>query len=187
MTRLALSLSLRDLLHIRGYKLGFAERVDETVYVTLSTKRKTGRCPVCGKRGKTIESQLGRWVRDRDIYDHKCYILFPEKKIKCRCGYRGIEDLEFADPYSRCTLRLEEYVFRLCKYMTLQDVSELMELSWRTVKNIDKKHLSRINIPALKGGVFYPRRTVLFVFVWGLVLAGVRLFARFLGCILCIV
>jgi transposase len=146
MIRPALSLSLRDLLHIRGYKLCFAERVEKTLYVTLSTKRKTGLCPVCGKRCKNIETTFGRWIRDRDVYDYKCYILFPERKIKCRCGYRGIEKLEFVDPYSRCTIRMEEYVFRLCKYMTLQDVCELLGLEWRTVKNIDWKYLSRLNI-----------------------------------------
>jgi len=101
MIRPALSLSLRDLLHIRGYKLCFAERVEKTLYVTLSTKRKTGVCPVCGKRCRNIEMTFGRWIRDRDVSDYKCYILFPERKIKCRCGYRGIEKLEFVIGFSR--------------------------------------------------------------------------------------
>jgi len=146
MTRLALSLSLRDLLHFKGYKLSFAELVDDTLYVTLSTERKTGLCPVCGKRAKNIEGSYNRWVRDLDAWNYRCCLLFPEKKIRCRCGYRGVEKLDFTDPYSRCTKRFEEYVFRLCKIMTVFDVSQLLGLSWHTVKNIDKKHINRLTV-----------------------------------------
>lgn len=143
MTRLALSLILRDLLEFRGYKLCFVEGVDETLHVTLSMKRKTGFCPVCGKRTKHIEGTYNRWVRDLDVWNYRCYIRFQEKKIQCKCGYRGVEKLDFTDRYSRCTNRFEEYVFRLCRIMTLLDVSELLGLSWHTVKNIDKKYINK--------------------------------------------
>lgn len=146
MTRLAVSLILRDLLNFRDYKLCSADLVEDVVTATLGSRRKTGRCPACGRRSRNVECSFTRRVRDLDAFDCKCYLQFPERKIHCKCGYREVEKLEFADPYSRCTKRFEEYVFRLCKYMTVLDVAELLGLSWLTVKKIDKKYLSQLNV-----------------------------------------
>lgn len=67
----------------------------------------------------------------------------------CRCGYRGYEKLSFVRSHSRCTRRMEEYVYELSQRMTIQDVSEVTHLNWKTVKNIDKhgivKQLSRLD------------------------------------------
>lgn len=117
---------------------------DGILTVSLQLTRKTGVCPVCGKRCRYVEEFYSRCVRDWDICGGKCFIQFPERKIRCSCGFRGFEKLEFIDSYSRCTLRFEEYIFRLCELMTIQDVSKLLGLHWTTVKHIDKKYLGRL-------------------------------------------
>lgn len=57
-----------------------------------------------------------------------------------------MEKLEFIDPYCRCTKRMEEYVFLLCKIMTVYDAAEQVKLSWHTVKNIDKKYINKLTV-----------------------------------------
>jgi len=146
MTRLAFSLIREGIFPFRGYKLAFVDLEDATFTFTFEGKRKTGDCPQCGKRCGTIEETKTRFARDLDAWGCKTFLIFPQRKIQCKCGYRGIEKLEFIDPYCRCTKRMEEYVFMLCKIMTVYDAAELVKLGWHTVKNIDKKHMIKLTV-----------------------------------------
>jgi transposase len=146
MARLVFAPIVRRLFHFKGYKLCLADLEDDTITLTLECTRKTGDCPVCGRRCRSIEDTYTRVVRDLDAWGCESFIRFPERRIKCACGFRGFEGLDFVDSYSRCTRRFEEYVFHLCKLMTLADVSRLLEIDWTTVKNTDKKYLSRLTV-----------------------------------------
>jgi transposase len=85
-------------------------------------------------------------VRDIDFRD-KCILVFPQAKIRCTCGYRGVESLDFIDKHTLCTKRFEESVFFLCQKMSIKDAAQLSKLDWKTVKNIDKKHLQQLVVP----------------------------------------
>jgi len=146
MTRLAFSLIREGIFPFKGYKLVFVDLKDATFTFTLEGTRKTGDCPSCGRRCGRIEETFTRFARDLDAWGCKTFLIFPQHRIRCRCGYRGMEKLEFTDPYSRCTKRMEEYVFMLCKIMTVHDAAELAKLSWHTVKNIDKKHIGKLTV-----------------------------------------
>ena len=69
-------------------------------------------------------------------------ITFPVGVVRCTCGFRGTELLEFVDRYSNFTKRFEEYVALLCEKMTNTDVAEVCRIGWKAVKDIDKKNLS---------------------------------------------
>ncbi len=58
-----------------------------------------------------------------------------------------MEELDFLDKHSFCTKRLEDYVFLLFQKMSIKDAAELSKLDWKTVKNIDKKHLQQLVMP----------------------------------------
>lgn len=63
------------------------------------------------------------------------------RKVRCPdCGIR-VEEHDFVAPYARHTHRLGQYIFELCKHMTVQDVADLLHLSWHQVKEIDKSEL----------------------------------------------
>ena len=51
--------------------------------------------------------------------------------------------LQFVERYSRCTIRFEDYVARLCRITSVKAVAELLDLDWKTVKDIDKKYLKK--------------------------------------------
>ena len=60
-----------------------------------------------------------------------------------KCQGVHIEDLELFHPYLRVTDRLARYIYQLCEFMTVADVSKHVALDWKTVKNIDKYYLER--------------------------------------------
>ena len=63
------------------------------------------------------------------------------RKVRCPdCGIR-VEQHDFVAPYARYTDRLAQFVFELCKHMTVTDVAELLHISWHQVKEIDKSEL----------------------------------------------
>lgn len=91
-----------------------------------------------------MEAEYERTVRDLDLSGTKCYLCFSEKKINCRCGYRGMERLDFVTKSSRVTNRMETYVVSLCKNMSLKDVAEITKLNWKTVRHIDGEYLKTL-------------------------------------------
>ena len=99
------------------------------------------KCPRCGSVHCHIEEKYTRIARDLDLRHKLCYIKFEENKIRCSCGYRGIEYLDFIRPYSRCTRLLEEEVAVCTARMTITDASLIWHLDWKTVKEIDKQSI----------------------------------------------
>ena len=56
------------------------------------------------------------------------------------CGYRR-EKLDFVDKCSRLTNRFERFIFELVCMSTVKDTADKFNMSWDTVKDIDKKFL----------------------------------------------
>jgi len=61
---------------------------------------------------------------------------------------RRIENCEFVDKGARFTHRLCHMVSGMCRYMSIQAVSNHLKIRWETVKNIDKEYLLE-TLPAL--------------------------------------
>lgn len=107
----------------------------------LKSRRKCGICPSCGKRCREVETEYERTVRDLDLAHRKCFLRFSQKKIRCKCGYRGLEKLDFVAKSHRVATRMETYVVSLCEKMCLKDVAEITDLDWKTIKNIDREYI----------------------------------------------
>ena len=120
------------------------ESDEHNIIVSLSNTCKTAECPACGRRCSNIESTYRRKIRDLDLGIRKCFVDFLERKIRCPCGYRGVEKLSFADKYEHQTKRFEDYVSLLCQLMSLQDAAKVAEIDWKTAKRIDKKYLKQV-------------------------------------------
>lgn len=126
-----------------SYKFSYLE-TKKDVYFELKTRRRTGVCPKCNKRCSKIERITKRKVRDLNISGKKCFLLVPQKKIRCTCGFRGYEKIEFLEKNKRFTKRFEREVQILCELMTLKDVANYLNLNWKTVKSIDYRHLKEM-------------------------------------------
>jgi len=113
------------------------------VVIMHSRTRHKVKCPSCGRVVKSFEDGYGRLVRHLDMSGFECYLYYEQYKLHCKCGYRGYEDMGFVDDYSHCTKSFEEYVARLCDFMSLKEVAGLVGLDWKTVKRIDKKYIQQ--------------------------------------------
>jgi transposase len=131
---------IRNLFNFKRYK-SFLLSFKNDVIIGLKSRRKTGICPKCGKRCSCVEQHYRRQIRDLDMCSKKCFLVFDEKKIRCKCGYRGIEKLDFVSKSSRVTSRMENFVVTLCELMSIKDVAKITKLDWKTVKEIDFYYL----------------------------------------------
>jgi len=133
----------KDIYTFRGFKYSKIENKRDYVHIYLKRTRKTAFCRKCGKRNRIGNESYTRAIYDLDLGPKKCYITFSEVKIHCRCGHRGYEAIDFTRPYSHCTKRFEEYVYRLTERMTISDVVMITGLDWKTVKDIDKYYIKK--------------------------------------------
>lgn len=138
------SFRLKDLFVFQGFKFSKSVLDEyEHIVVKLRRTRKTGICPKCGRRCREVKDKIERMVRDLDIMSNRCYVEFVHLHIVCKCGYKGIERLDFVEPYSRHTKRFEEKVVILCRTMTIKDAANEMRIGWEVAKNIDKKEAKK--------------------------------------------
>ncbi len=133
-------LALQELYDFEGFYFQKIS-VKNSVEIKLKKRFKTGTCPVCNlSRRKVIEIK-SRKVRDSNIANKKCYIRFDSYRIKCNCGYNGMEKIDLILPGEKLTKRFADYVYSLCERMSLVDVAKTALIDWRTAKRIDKKRL----------------------------------------------
>lgn len=138
---------LRNLFPLKGYKLSVLENGNR-ILLCLKSRRKCGICPSCGKRCRNVETEYSRTARDLDMAGKPCFLEFKEKKVRCKCGYRGVEELGFVTKSRRVTKRMEAYVVSLCEKMSLKETAEVTSLDWKTVKNIDHDYIKSM-LPAI--------------------------------------
>ncbi|MEA3515203.1 MAG: ISL3 family transposase [Nanoarchaeota archaeon] len=134
---------LRNLFPFKGYKV-FVFENEKSIFLELKSCRKCGICPCCNKRTSNVEAEYERTVRDLDLGERQCYLTFSQKKIRCICGYRGLEKLDFVEKSRRVTKRMETYIVSLCEKMSLKEVTEIVNLNWKTVKSIDHEYIKSL-------------------------------------------
>ncbi len=137
------SMVFRKMYNFRGFKINGMFTIGEELIVVLDHSRKRPVCPRCGRSVKQVEEEHVRVIRDLDVSGLRCYLQYPVCKVNCRCGHRGFEKIDFCREYSRCTIRFEEWVAGFCPHMSIKEVSTVVMLDWKTVKDIDKDCMRR--------------------------------------------
>lgn len=111
-----------------------------TIHLKRDMRFTTSYCPICNQVAPR-ERRVVKVIRDLPILGKETYMSCEIFNVKCpRCGTRR-ERLDFIDRCSRLTIRLEQFIFSLVCMSTVKDVATKFDLSWETVKNIDKKFL----------------------------------------------
>ena len=102
-------------------------------------------CHDCGAAAVTVHSQgHRRHLRDLNLACHQVWLEVGYRKIWCaECNGVRVEQLSFADASKRVTHRLAQHIHDLCKFMTVKDVAEHLDLDPKTVKAIDKAFLEK--------------------------------------------
>lgn len=136
---------IQEALRIRGMVVDSVELDDSYSKITLHLKRdlrfSTSYCSGCGLSAPR-ERRVIKLVRDLPILSWDTYLSCEVFDVKCRhCGVKR-ERLDFVDKCSRLTIRLEQLIFSLVNMSTVKATADQFEMSWETVKNIDKRYLA---------------------------------------------
>lgn len=97
------------------------------------------RCHRCFREARTVYSQgHHRPVRDLDMAGKRVWLDVEYRQIECSvCDAVRVEYLSFCAAGRRMTHRLAEYIYGLCKVLTVEEVARHLELDPKTVKAVD--------------------------------------------------
>jgi transposase len=133
-----------------GYRIGTIQRFEpgekgdlaEVWIELMPLKRRRMKCSGCGRLVSTLHDISERWIRDLPVLDARTWLLVWRRRVSCpRCGPK-LEELPWLGRYARVTKRLAQSVGRLCEVASIKHVARFFDLSWWTVKSIDKRYLA---------------------------------------------
>lgn len=118
------------------------ERLGPRIVLTLeAVPGDPRRCGRCGEIVAEVHDVTPREVRDLPILDAETWLIVPRVRLRCpRCG-PTVEAIPWLDRYQRMTKRFAESVARLAQVLPIKQVAEHFDLSWDTVKAIDRAAL----------------------------------------------
>ena len=129
---------------IRGYRYCRTDYIEGEVLFTIEQSRHRLRCPCCNSTQVIAHGEVPRVFRGLPIGSKPTHVLFPIPRVECpACGVTRQVAVPFADPKKHYTHAFERYVLELSAHMTIQDVARHLDISWDTVKDIQKKDLKQ--------------------------------------------
>jgi transposase len=102
------------------------------------------RCPICGSKRVKRRGTKTRMFRTIPIGLKSVFIQIPIQRIECPCCnvIRQVK-IKFAEWRRSYTKAFERYALALSKHMTILDVANHLGVSWDTIKDIQKRYLSK--------------------------------------------
>lgn len=125
-----------------GYRVERVEWPEDggrTVLLYLKPTARVMHCEHCGARCRQIHETTRRRVRDLPLFDFRVVLVVPRRRVWCeQCGGPRLEKLSWLGRYQRVTDRLAEAVSQLLRASNVLAVARFYQLSWHTVKALDK-------------------------------------------------
>jgi len=119
---------------------------------TIKHRRDKLYCPECGSRDLVLRGCSRRRFRMVPIGSKVIFLDLDVQRVACkRCETVRQVELRFADSRFSYTRAFERYVLELSKHMTILDVARHLHVSWDTMKDIQKRYLTKkFSHPSLK-------------------------------------
>jgi transposase len=129
---------------IRGYRYERSFYEDGMVTFVISQARARLRCPRCGAPQVERHGEVVRTFRLLPIGRKPVQVVLGIARVFCeKCWITRQVKVDFADEHQRHSRSFERYVLELSRHMTIQSVARHLQISWDTVKEIQKRHLQR--------------------------------------------
>ena len=129
---------------IRGYEYVRTDYQGGETIFTIHQDPDDCRCSACGSRDVTSRGHAERQFVSLPIGSRKTSVILPIPRVECRaCGLVRQVEVPFAEPRRSYTKPFERYVLELSRSMTILDVAHHLDVGWDTVKDIQKRDLSR--------------------------------------------
>jgi transposase len=138
---------------IRGYRYVATRYESGAIVMRIEAPRESLRCPCCGSSHVHIVERFRRRWRTVPVGAKAVWIEMDVPRIECqKCRRRRRVEVTFAEPMRRHTRSFERYVIELLQFMTPQDVSLHLGISWDLANDIQKRRLGRrFGRPKLRG------------------------------------
>ncbi len=113
------------------------------------------RCPDCNSHRIKLKGKVTRKFKSVPIGKKQIILIVIIQRVKCKeCHCLKQIKLGFADPKKTYTHAFARYVLELLKFSTIKDVALHLNVSWDTIKEIQKeyllKHFSKPKLTDLK-------------------------------------
>jgi transposase len=129
---------------IRGYQYRRSDYQGGQTIFTIEQEPRTRRCPACGSSDVISRGTLERRFRSLPIASRATIVVLPISRVECRaCGAVRQVEVSFANPRRSYTRAFERYALELSRRMTIRDVARHLNVSWDTIKDIQKRDLLR--------------------------------------------
>ena len=137
---------------VRGYWYRATKYSAGKVSFCVEAPREKLVCPKCGSGHVHILEHFKRRWRNVPIGGLATWIEMKVPKVECpECFARRRVPVQFAEPHKRHTRAFQRYVEELLRYMTPQDISRHLDISWDLANDIQKRRLQRkFSRPKLK-------------------------------------
>jgi transposase len=112
------------------------------LHLWVKPHKNGARCPACGRRGKLLRRGPRQAARDRRAWRDipvgglATTIHYSPREIICETHGRVQEDIPWAAPKARITLRLECQLLRLCKVMTQKEAAAQLGIPKSTAASL---------------------------------------------------
>ena len=110
---------LSKLLRFKGFRVVSWWFEGRSCFVIAVKPHKNGCCcPECGRRGKIVRTMPHprRW-RDIPVCGWRVWLLYHPREIRCPTHGRVVEEIPWAERFSRVTYRFEYAMLRYCQTM----------------------------------------------------------------------
>ena len=129
---------------IRGYQYERSFYDNGMVTFVISQARERLRCPCCNSPHVDRHGEVVRIFRLLPIGRKPVQVVLGIARVFCQeCWITRQVKVEFADEHQRYSRSFERYVLELSRHMTIKAVAEHLQVSWDTIKEIQKRHLER--------------------------------------------
>lgn len=97
---------------------------------------------MCGRCYWTWYDRKTKHVRDLSCGGRRIYLAVEIRRVACRtCKAVKQERLEWLADHPSYSKRFAYYVGRRCRTATIKDVTEEMNLDWKTVKSLEEQYM----------------------------------------------
>lgn len=116
---------------------------DKILYKAVLRPKQTS-CPCCGGEESISKGLKIRKLRMAPLGDKMAVLMLQLHRLQCtNCLHIWWPPIPFAGPKKRYTLSFEKFVIRLMNFATIENVANLLGVSWSLIKNIHKEYLRR--------------------------------------------
>lgn len=138
------SMVITKLLKFKGFRaVGWWFERGNRFIILAKPYRNGCRCPGCGRRGSIVQVLPPRLWRDNPVCGWTVWLQHCPREILCPTHGRVIEEIPWADRFSRITYRLEYALLKYCQIMTQKAAAELLHLPKSTLSDLLHRAVTR--------------------------------------------